>query len=175
MTHRKAPTLAAVISGFGAPLFVVLAAITSPALAATGADTRCDQAVESPALPDATAGTLSIEVVEHTASGRVTPGQLSVDGSTDDGGAGLEPNPGPPRVEVLLRRIFDETRLREPGQAEPEPDARMAPLAIDKSEPAEVPVSESPDADDDPAEPGDPDWSQDDLIRFKRQMYRTDI
>lgn len=148
----------------------------SPALAATGADTRCDPSAEAPQLPEAMPGTLTIEVVEHSSASPVTPGQLSLDGSTDEGGSGLEADPGPPQVETLLRRIFDERQLRAPDPAEDdEPDTRTAPMAIDKSEAAEPPGSGAAKSKIDSAAPRIPGISGDDLVRFKRQMYRTDI
>jgi hypothetical protein len=164
-------------SGLRALLLLAPAAFMSPALAATGADTRCDPAAESAGLPEAAVGSLTIEVVEHNASSQVTPGQLSVDGSVNDGGSGLEPDPRPPEVETLLRRIFDETQLGARGLPEPEDsDARAAPLANEKAETHDAPASESTDAEIDPAAaPRLPGVFGDDLVRFKRQMYRTDI
>jgi hypothetical protein len=139
-------------------------------------DARCDRSAESPSLPEASEGTLSIEVVDHTAAGHDVPGRLSIDGSKEDGGTGLEPDPGTPRVETLLRRIFDDTQLRTPALSESaETDERSAPLAIDESESADAPVSESTDPENGAAETVVPSVSRDDLVRFKRQMYRTDI
>ena len=171
MTHRKAQGSTALIRGLGALLVIALGASLSPALAATG--TNCDQGAESPPLPEPGTGALSFEVVEHTVSSHDAPGRLSVDGSAEPGGSSLEPEQGPPRVETLLRRIFDETRLRAPALTESE--ERIAPMAIDKLDSANSTSAESGEVQD--AEPGPhlPGVSRDELLRFKRQMYRTDI
>jgi hypothetical protein len=145
----------------------------SPALAATGANASCDQSAESPKLPEPSSGALTFEVVEHTVSGHDAPGRLSVDGSAEPGGSGLQPDSGPPRVETLLRRIFDETQLRTPVLPEAEdPEERTEPMAIDKSDSTDSETGDGQDATPGPRLPG---VSRDDLVRFQRQMYRTDI
>jgi hypothetical protein len=117
-----------------------------------------------------------LEVVEHTVSGHDAPGRLSVDGSTEPGGSGLEPDPGPPKIEALLRRIFDETQIRAPDVSESEVrEDRNAPMAIDKSESAESTSAGSGTVEDAAPGPRLPGVSSDELLRFKRQMYRTDI
>ena len=174
MTHRKAQANTAIVRGLGALLVLALGASVSPALAATG--TNCDQAAESPPLPEPGTGALNFEVVEHAISGHEAPGRLSVDGSAESGGSGLETDPGPPRVETLLRRIFDETQLRAPDFLESdEPEERNAPMAIDKPESVNSTSAAPGEAEDVVPGPRLPGISRDELLRFKRQMYRTDI
>ncbi len=176
MTHRQTPRLAATSNFLRALGIVALGACVSPCFAATAADSRCDTSAAAPGLPEATATSLAIEVVEHTASSPVTPGQVSLDGSLDDGGSGVEPDPEPPRVETLLRRIFDDTRLRAPGFPDIEKsESSDGMLSTDRTESSESPVSESADPDVDSTAPRLPGISGDDLVRFKRHMYRTDI
>lgn len=176
MTHRKAPANTAITRGLGALLIFALGASVNPVFAATGADASCDQSAEAPTLPEPRAGALSLEVVEHTVSSHDAPGRLSVDGSAESGGSGLEPVPEPPGVEALLRRIFDETQIRAPGLAEAEDvDERNAPMAIDKSDSADSASAESDDGEDASPGPRLPGISSDEFLRFKRQMYRTDI
>lgn len=177
MTHRKAPACTAIASGFRALLLLLPGAFCGSALAATGADTRCDQAAGPPQLPVATVGNLTIEVVEHNASRRLAPGQFAVDGSLNDGGSGLEADPARPQVDALLRRIFDETQHRSPGRSDAEEyDAQRAPLANDGTDTHDAQVSESTDAEIEPTTaPRLPGVFDDHMVRFKRQMYRTDI
>lgn len=176
MTQRQASRLAGTSNFVRALSILALGAFMSPSFAATAADSRCDPSAAAPALPETPATSLTIEVVEHTASSPVTPGQVSLDGSMDDGGSSLEPNSESPRVETLLRRIFDDTRLRAPGFPDiEESDSSDAPLSTDRTESVEPPVSESAESEFDSTAPQVPGLSGDDLVRFKRHMYRTDI
>jgi hypothetical protein len=171
MVHRMAPRRTGRFSGMSA-LLLAVGVSTSPALAATSADSRCDQSAESPALPDVRPGDLSLEVVDHS----VTPGQTSVDSAIEPGGSSNAPANERPRVETLLRRIFDEPQLRAPEVPETEEaDTRSAPFAVDKPENAEKPTTTVPGDKDSEPSPHLPGVSSDDVLRFKRQMYRTDI
>jgi hypothetical protein len=153
---------------------LALSAVVGPALAATG--TNCDQAAESLPLPEPGTDALTFEVVEYTVSDHDAPGRLSVDGSDESGGSGLETDPGPPRVETLLRRIFDETQLRAPDLAEAdEPEERHAPMVIDKPESVNSSSAAPDQAESAVPGPHLPGVSHDEFLRFKRQMYRTDI
>lgn len=176
MTHRKAPRSTEQLSGLSALLVVALGSVTSPALAATGADTRCDQSVASPQMTDVRSSNLTVEVVDHGATESVTPGQLSIDSAIEDGGTTIPSVDDRPRVETLLRRIFDEPQLRTPEIAPAEEvDERSAPFAVDKSDNGEekTPTGSGDDASD--IAPRLPGVSGDELLRFKQQMYRTDI
>lgn len=176
MTRRKAPANAAITRSLGALFIFALGASVSPALAATGADASCDQSAESPPLPEPTTDALSLEVVEHAVSDHDVPGRMSVDGSAEAGGSGLDSSSEPPRVETLLRRIFDETQIRTPGLPESEDvKERNAPMATDNPESADSASAEFGDAQDAAPGPRLPGISSDELLRFKRQMYRTDI
>jgi hypothetical protein len=160
----------------GALSVLALVAFVSPAFAATAADTRCDPSADAPGLPEAGTSSLTIEVVEHTSMSPVAPGRVTIDASMDDGGSDLEPESGPPRVEALLRRILDNTRHRAPGlPGIDEAERDDAPLATDQSESIDAPVSESTEPESDLTAPRLPGISGDDLLRFKRHMYRTDI
>ena len=155
---------------------VALGSAMSPALAATGADTRCDQSVDSPQMTDVRSSNLTLEVVDHGATESVTPGQLSIDSAVEDGGATIPSVDDRPRVETLLRRIFDEPQLRtrEIAPAE-EVDERSAPFAVDKSDNGEEKTSTTSGDDANDIAPRLPGADGDELLRFKQQMYRTDI
>ena len=176
MTHRKAPRSIERLSGLSALLVFALGFAMSPALAATGADTRCDQSVDSPQMPDVRNSNLTIEVVDHGATESVAPGQLSIDRAREDGGTATPSVDDRPRVETLLRRIFDEPQLRTPELAPAEEaEERSAPFAVDKSENGEEKASTAPGDDASDVAPRLPGVSGDELLRFKQQMYRTDI
>jgi len=176
LTHRKAPRSTEKISGLSALLVLALGFAMSPAFAATGADTRCDQSVDSAQMPDVRNNDLTLEVVDHGATESVTPGQLSIDRAADDGGTTIPSANDRPHVETLLRRIFDEPQLRTP-EITPAEEAqeRSAPFAVDKWENGDENVSTDPGSDSVDAAPRLPGLSDDELSRFKQQMYRTDI
>ena len=177
MTHRMAPRRTERLCGLNALLLLALSASMSPALAATGADTRCDQSVDSPQMPDVRNSNLTLEVVDHAVPNSAAPGQVSVDSAIEDGGSKVPSAINdPPRVETLLRRIFNEPQLRAP-EAPPaeEADERSAPFAVDKSENGEETKSTVTGDEASDVAPGLPGVSGDELVRFKQQMYRTDI
>ena len=176
MTHRLAPRPTERLSGLSALLLLALGSAMSPALAATGADARCDQSVDSPQMSDVRDSKLTLEVVDHGVTKSVAPGQLSIDSAIEDGGATIHSADDPPRVETLLRRIFDEPQLRAPeGTPAEEADERSAPFAVDKSENGEDKTPAGPRNEANDAAPRLPGVSGDELLRFKQQMYRTDI
>ena len=144
-----------------------LAAWSGSAVAATGAETRCDQSVRSADMPDTRASGLKIEVVDHGPAR--SSGVIEEDPSDADDAAG-------PKVEVLLRRIFDEPQLRPVDAEESEDiDGVTAPLAVDQVETVEE-AAKKANSDEATKTSADlPGVSADDLLRFKRQMYRTDI
>jgi hypothetical protein len=157
-------------------LLLALGTSTNPALAATSADTRCDQSAESPALPDVRAGNLTLEVVDHAVSEPAVPGRISVDSAIEPGGSSNPSVDDRPRVETLLRRIFDEPQLRAPEvPATEELDKRSAPFVVEKPEKAEKPAATVPEVEATDVAPRLPGVSSDDALRFKQQMYRTDI
>jgi hypothetical protein len=75
----------------------------------------------------------------------------------------------------MLRRIFDEARLRHPQLADPEqPNDMSAPIAVDTSEASEEPAAIiSTDQTDGATEL--PGFSADELLRYRQQMFRKDI
>lgn len=176
MTHRKAPGCTETLNGLSALLLLALGTSMSPALAATSADTRCDQSVGSPEIPIVHHRNLTLEVVDHGSTSAVEPGQLSVDGAIEDGGSKVPAVDERPRVETLLRRIFDEPQLRT-TEAPPAEDAdgRSVPFAVDKSENVEKPAATAPEDEASDIAPSLPGVSSDELLRLKQQMYRTDI
>ena len=143
----------------------VLAAWSSSALAATGAETRCDQSVLSVDMPDESHSGLAIDVVDHGPAR--SSGVIEQDPADDASG---------PQVEILLRRIFDEPQLRPVDADESENVEEMtAPLAVDQVETVEEAAKKANSDESSNTSADLPGVSADDLLRFKRQMYRTDI
>ena len=138
---------------------LLLLAWSSSAIGATAMETRCDQSVRAKDMPDTRPASLSIEVAEHR-----TP-EIPID--TDELG---------PDMEILLRRAFDSPTLRPVNRSESEDvDEMAAPLAVDQGDTVEEAASKAESEDARKTSAGLPGVSQDDLLRFKRQMYRKDI
>ena len=153
----------------------MLGAWVHPALAATGTDASCDQSMDEPSMSIVDNRRLPLDVIDHGAGVTAAAGDVSLHDTLDDSGTETASRPAGPRVDIILRRIFDEARARQPDLSEPEePGVLSAPLAVDKSENAEEPPAglETDAVDSGAALPG---FSADELDRYRQQMYRTDI
>ena len=177
MRFRQTPRNTDVISGLSALALMALGgAWMNPAFASAGAETRCDQSVDSPQLLNIPAENLTIKVVDHGAASSLAAGDSSVDDPIDDDDTAANPLDVRPRVEIMLRRIFDEPQLRAPETPQTEDvDARHAPLTVDKSNNGEENAATVEGSDSNAVTTALPGVTGDDLVRFKRQMYRTDI
>lgn len=146
-----------------------------PALSATGTAANCDQSLDSPSMSLADNRELPLRLIDHGAASTASADGLSIDGPAPDPAAKTAIRPTGPRVDIILRRIFDEARARQPSLSEPEHTGGLgAPLVVDQSETVEEPAAgletgpvESP--------AGLPEFSADELHRYRKQMYRTDI
>lgn len=158
MQERPAPIVAA-LSGTGAAA-VLLAFWCAPVFAA-GSDVLCEQAATASVSLDVPVEELSIAVVDLERAG---PSILMA-----------------PRVETILREIFDETvpEDQEAADATPissphaaslaeltAPDLREKSRTIDETEIRE---------DERDVSTRVPGVSEDDLSRYRRHMFRTDI
>lgn len=171
MTRKQAPRPKVASSLLGAAVALALGAWVQPSFAATATDARCDQSMDSLPMSPADDGKLAIRVIDHGTATAAADDALAAEETVADPADGSTG----PRVEIMLRRIFDEARARQPNLPEPEiVEDLSAPLAIDKTESIEEPaaVLEAEPADS-PAER--PDFSADELLRYRRQMFRTDI
>jgi hypothetical protein len=151
-----------------AAIVLVAAAMAHPSLAATGTDARCDQSMDTPPMSPTDDGNLAIQVIDHGTATAAAVQTVPVEETAAD-------SPKGPRVEIMLRRIFDEARARQPGLPEPDVEHdRSAPLAVDKTDGVEEPtaVLEAEPADSGAELPG---FSSDELLRYRQQMFRTDI
>ena len=157
---------------------LALGALVQPSLAATGTDASCDQPIDAPPMSPSADRKLSISVINHGSTGAAATSRVAPDVDDDTKADTPRDSAGDtagPRVEMMLRRIFDDAQARQPTLSEPEPDDDFsAPFAVDKSDNAEEPAS---GLDADPAEGTAelPRFGADELLHYRQQMYRTDI
>lgn len=169
MTGKQAPRRTVASSLLSAAIVLALGAWAQTSLAATGSDARCDQSMDTPPMSPAEGDSLSIQVMDHGTATAVD--ELAAEETEADPAGGSKG----PRVEIMLRRIFDEARARQPDLSEPEiAEDRSAPFAVDKTDSKEEPAAALE------AEPADsaaelPSFSADELLRYREQMFRTDI
>ena len=178
MTSRQAPRSKVAPSLLSTIAVLALGAFVNPSLAATGSDASCNQPIDAPPISLSADRKLTISVINNgsasaAATSRVIPDvdkDTSADTSLDSAG-----DPAGPRVEMMLRRIFDDAQARQPTLSEPEQDDDFsAPLAVDKSENGE---EEAGRLEADPAEGTAelPRFGADELLHYRQQMYRRDI
>lgn len=154
---------------------LALAAWVHPAFSATGTDARCDQSMDAPAMSVSDDGKLALRVIGHGTNTAAAADDLVLDEPAAGPATDTASYPAGPRVDVILRRIFDEARARQPGLSEPEETGDLgAPLAVDKTENVDdtAAVLEADPVDSVAELPG---FSADELSRYRQQMYRTDI
>ena len=175
MTTKQAPRRKVAPTHLSTILVLALGAWVHPALSATGVDASCDESIDTPPMSAASDGRLAIQVIDHGRNTAVPNEEISLDEASADVGPESSDRRTGPRVDVMLRRIFDEARLRRPQLTEPEqPDDMSGPLAVDKSETGEEPAAViSTNQTDGAAEL--PGFSADELLRYRQQMFRKDI
>ena len=175
MTIRRAPRDTVTQRLASALLALVLSAWMLTSHAATGTDARSDPSMEIPPLSLSAGREIPVQVIDHGTAGLVDPESLPLDDAAAESSADAVETPGKARVEMMLRRIFDETRAREPRLQQPREDEDFnAPLAVEKAEPME---SHPGVLETDPAEATAefPGFGAGELLRYRQQMYRTDI
>ena len=153
---------------------LALGAWTHPAFSATGTDARCDQSLDSPSMSIADNRKLPLQVIDHGATGTAAAGDISFD-DTDVDPTTTPPGPTGARVDIILKQILEEARARQPKLSGPEQTADLSPpLVVDPSKSIEEQAAglEADPVDSPAALPG---FSADELHRYRKQMYRTDI
>lgn len=180
MPERQEPGKFAALSGAGAA-GLLLGLWCAPALAASGS--FCEGVEGLTVNLEIPEGEFEIEVIDHAPV--TTIETVDIYGS-DDIGIDVTPHDVPlaPQVETILKQIFDETPPdgQEPSAATPVRSPDAAPLAE-----LTAPVLREKNReiqDDNEADRGverrndDSDLegvTDEDLLRYRRQMYRTDI
>ena len=152
---------------------LVLSAWLYPALAATGTDARSDQPTDADPISLSADREPPIQAVGRGAV--ETESASLADAAAETNAQNTAERPQGPRVEIMLRRIFDEAQARQPKLQQLQADDEFnAPLAVDKSETQDDP-SVSLEADPAEAAAQFPGFGDDELLRYRQQMYRTDI
>ena len=175
MQERPAPTVTTVAALRGTGAAVVLLAFWCAPVFAAGSDVFCEKAAIASVSLDVQIEDLAIAVVDHGITDAVSA-------------AGLEPAAPSvlmaPRVETILREIFDETVPADHEAADATPIS--SPHAASLAE-LTAPVLREQGKKIDDAEIREdklgvsgvntrvPGVSEDDLSRYRRQMFRTDI
>jgi hypothetical protein len=175
LTTRQAPCGKVTRRLLSATTALVLCAWLYPSLAATGTDTRSDQPLDAPPMSLSVDRELPIQVIDLGAASAAASEYLPADEPASGSALDSAERPHGPRVEVMLRRIFDEAQARRPTLQQPPPDNDFnAPLAVDKSESPQDPPGVLRV---DPAEAAAalPGFGADELLHYRQQMYRTDI
>lgn len=175
MTTRQAPRRRAAPSLSSAIALLALGIWMSPAFSATGTNARCDETTDYRPMSIADDRELPIQVIGHGTDNAAAADDTSPDDAVADATTRTVTRPTGPRVDIMLRRIFDEARARQPSLSEPEETSDLsAPLAGDKPENVEEPaaVLEADPVDSSAELPG---FSADEVHRYRQQMYRTDI
>ena len=178
MTSRQAPRSKVAPSLLSTIAVLALGAFVHPSLAATGSDASRDRPLDAPPMSPSADRKLAISVINHSSSSAAATDRVPPDVDEDtkaDTPRESASEPAGPRVEEMLRRIFDEAQARRPTLSEPETDDDFsAPFAVDKSENAEESAS---GLEADPAEGTSelPRFGADELLHYRQQMYRKDI
>ena len=178
MTSRQAPTGKVAPSVLSAVAVLALCTFVHPSLAATGSDASCDQPLDAPPMSPAADRRLAISAINHDSASVAATSRVPLDADKDaraDAPRASASDRAGPRVEMMLRRIFDDAQARQPSLSEPEQDNDFsAPLAVDKSENGE---EEAGRLEADPAEGTAelPRFGADELLHYRQQMYRRDI
>ena len=175
MTIQQAPRGKVAQRLVSATTALVLVAWTCPALAATATETRSDQPMDAAPMPLSADRKLPIQVIRRGPASAVETESPPLDDSAAENTPTAAERPKGPRVEIMLRRIFEEAQARQPKLQQPHEDDNFnAPFAVDKSEDLEDPPGLL-EADPAKATTRFPGFGDDELLRYRQQMYRTDI
>ena len=177
---RKSPATL-IRATFGGPRVaaLLLSVVCAPTFGASALDPLCDRAAKESASLEVSAEELSVDVVDH--DGDVRPDSRE---APDDIVSALQPSN--PSVDTILRRIFDESRpaFQGTGQSDIDAKAIAAPLAELTAPaiigmPGDAATGEQPESSSidevNQVLPQFPELSDADALRFRQQMFRTDI
>ena len=152
---------------------LLLSLCCAPVSAATGVDVLCDRASNPLESLDIQPGQLAIDVVDHGVAPALPKALIETE---SEGGEPPESDARfAPRADTILRRIFDES------YAESELDDLKPAMTPDAKSIVELTVPADEEASDaegieapalDAELPGVP---EEELLRYRRQMFRTDI
>ncbi len=184
MNARHIPPTCAAYRGARAAVLLALGMACVPALASSGM-TPCDEGARTAQSLDVPAMELSIQTVDLGSASSVTAGGQPLDQTVESNEWTSPSLTLTPRAESMLRKMFEEPRFSPPSQLDP------LPARAGKSAPVAEAMTPLPGGDDIEQQEGVdariqsedlnriatrlPGVTTDDLVRFKRRMYRTDI
>lgn len=175
MTRKQAPPRNVAPNHVSAIFVLAVGAWANPALSATGADARCDQSIDAPPAAAIADTELTIQLIDHgtntnDAHDEISPAETSVDLAPGSSLRSAEP-----RIDVMLRRIADEAQMRQPQMTGREqPDDPSGPLTVEKTDAVEDPAAAINTGQSDGASELS-GLSEDEFLRYRRQMLRKDI
>lgn len=174
MKSRQAPRRNVAPSLASALIALVLGAWISPLPAATGTDAMCDQSLDATPMSLADDGKLTIQVVDHGAA--AASDDISLDGTLSDSVPSAAGGSKGPRAKIMLQLILDEADARQQRLPEPEQAGDLSsPLVVDKTKNGKD-EAKALEANPTVAAPAQrPDFSSDEFLRYRQQMFRTDI
>ena len=164
MVRQERPGIFTIAAG------LLLGLSCAPALASSGYTDICEK--------------LTLETVDLATSSTIDPSARIETETLEAIDATPVANPLTPKAETILRQIFDEavaddqetiepTAVKSPNAA---PIAELtAPVIREQRRDIESNKKEPNDADANPVDARVPGLSDEELLRYRRQMYRTDI
>lgn len=164
MVREERPGIVTIAAG------LLLGLSCAPALASSGYSSICEK--------------LSIEPVDLATSSTIDPSARIETESFEAAESQPAANPLTPRTETILRQIFDETPADDQETIEPSavtspnaaPIAELAaPVIREQTQNIESNDARTGESESEPADARLPGVNDDDLLRFRRHMYRTDI
>ncbi len=176
MKYKQAPRRNVALRQLGVIVVLALGAWVNPAFSATGADTRCDQPIDAPQMSAASETKLALQVIDHGANTAAAADDISLDVEISAPAPVSSSRPTGSRVDIILRPMYGEVELPQSKLADTKPtdDPQAPPLIVDKTKTIEEPAAL---LDSDEAEIGAelPGHSEDELLRYRQQMFRKDI
>ncbi len=184
MNTRQIPPTFAAYRGAHAAVLLALGMACTPALASSGV-TPCDEGAKAAQGLDVPARELSIRTVDLGPTSSVTADGQSLDQPVASRSWAPPSLTLPPRADSTAKNIFDEPQFSPQSQLDSPPagEGKSAPVADAITPlPGGDKIGQQDRADSRMRSEGlngvstrSPGVATDDLLRFKRRMYRTDI
>ena len=184
MNARQIPPTCAAYRGARTAVLLALGMACVPALASSGM-TPCDEEVQSTQRLDVSATELFIQTVDLGSTSSVAAEGQPLDQAVESHEWTPPTLRLTPRAESMVRKMFEEPQFSPPSQLDPLPvrAGKSAPVAEattplpggDKIEQQEGVDAHIQSEDLKGVATRLPGVTTDDLVRFKRRMYRTDI
>lgn len=185
MNTRQIPPTFAAYRGAHAAVLLALGMACTPALASSGVTPPCDEGARAAQGLDVPARELSIRTVDLGPTSSVTADGQSLDQPVASRSWAPPSLTLSPRADSTAKNIFDEPQFSPQSQLDSPPagEGKSAPVADAITPlPGGDKIGQQDRADSRMRSEGlngvstrSPGVATDDLLRFKRRMYRTDI